>query len=137
VPAVDCRGSGPLVSFAVESEGARLLTCFMLKNRLRGDARVKKEALALKAAGWDVTILCWEEPGAPRSEEWNGISIRRLKFRSIAASSITESLDSARSPGGRVHEALSRLRRSRARRRAADFYRNAGPLWCTRTTSTR
>ncbi|MDM7993786.1 MAG: glycosyltransferase family 4 protein [Candidatus Fermentibacter sp.] len=100
-------------------------TCFMLKNRLRGDARVKKEALALKAAGWDVTVLCWEEPGAPREEDWNGISVRRLRFRSAAAASITDSLDSEPHPRGPLRAALSRLRHSRARRRAADFFRNA------------
>lgn len=102
-----------------------MLTCFMLKNKLRGDARVKKEALALKAGGWDVTILCWEEPGAPRSEDWRGIAIRRLKFRSAVAVSITNGLDE---PGGRPGLAtalLKNLRRSRTARMTMDFIRNA------------
>lgn len=99
--------------------------CMMLKNRLRGDARVKKEALSLRAAGWDVTIICWQEPGAADDEDWNGIRVRRLRFRSAMAARVTGGLDSeagARNLAGRL---LSALRHSRARRRAADFFRNA------------
>ncbi len=100
-------------------------TCLMLKNRLRTDARVKKEALALKAAGWEVTILCWEEPDAPAEEDWNGIRVKRLRFRSAASVSITGTLDDPSGRRGPLGMILSLLRHSRTRRRATDFLRNA------------
>jgi glycosyltransferase involved in cell wall biosynthesis len=98
--------------------------CMLLKNRLGGDARVKKEARSLRAAGHPVTVICWEEPGRPSDQDWNGIRVVRMRFRARAFQSLTGSLDRGAVPGpaGRL---LTVLRRSRARRRAADAFRNA------------
>jgi len=122
---MDCRPDRPVLFFTDRKEAPGLHVCMMLKNRLRGDARVKKEALSLKSAGWDVTIICWQEPGVADDEDWNGIRVRRIRYRSAMAARVTGGLDSDGGTRNLAGRFLSALRHSRTRRRAADFFRNA------------
>lgn len=51
----------------------------LLSNPFRPDPRVHKEAKSLVAAGYDVSIICWDrEQNAPREEILNGIRIIRI-----------------------------------------------------------
>ncbi len=51
----------------------------LLTNDFVTDPRVEKEAVALIAAGWHVTVLAWDRSGAaPKREERNGVVIERF-----------------------------------------------------------
>jgi glycosyltransferase involved in cell wall biosynthesis len=51
----------------------------LLSNGLSSDPRVEKEASALVAAGWQVTVLAWDRGGdLPRSEDRGGWRVERL-----------------------------------------------------------
>ncbi len=95
----------------------------LVKNRLVSDARVKKEALSLRDAGHRVTVVCWQEPGRPVREDWNGIAVVRTRIRSKAAAAVTTGLDSGRR--GPLASALTAVRRSTSARKTIDFWRNA------------
>lgn len=51
----------------------------LLANDFASDPRVEKEAVALIAHGWEVTVIAWDRPGSlPAAEERQGIQVRRL-----------------------------------------------------------
>jgi glycosyltransferase involved in cell wall biosynthesis len=51
----------------------------ILSNALSSDPRVEKEASALAAAGWGVTVLAWDRAGTlPASEDRDGWRVERL-----------------------------------------------------------
>jgi succinoglycan biosynthesis protein ExoL len=57
--------------------GSRVV--MLLSNGLSSDPRVEKEAAALVAAGYDVTVLAWDRRGdLPSHEERGGFAIERL-----------------------------------------------------------
>lgn len=95
----------------------------LVRNELWNDARVKKEAKSLLAAGWRVSIVCRQEPGAPAVEDWNGIRVVRPRYRSALTESLRRKADSS---GGRgLLARLSRVvRRNRVRRFVSDAFRN-------------
>jgi hypothetical protein len=43
-----------------------------------GETRVQREAQALVAAGWDVSVLCLRGPDEPSTETVDGVFVRRL-----------------------------------------------------------
>jgi glycosyltransferase involved in cell wall biosynthesis len=45
------------------------------------DFRVEREGRALVAAGWEVDVVCLGEPGQPRVEDSDGMTIHRLPIR--------------------------------------------------------
>jgi glycosyltransferase involved in cell wall biosynthesis len=45
------------------------------------DFRVERESRALLAAGWEVDVVCLAEPGEPRVERLEGLTIHRLPVR--------------------------------------------------------
>src|SRR5690242_17999081 len=60
--------------------------CMLLGGRdFPPDIRVEKEALALRDAGHDVTILCDGGSGRPEREAWNGCAIVRVPAHPITA----------------------------------------------------
>lgn len=95
----------------------------LVRNELWNDARVKKEARSLLAAGWRVSIVCRQEPGAPAVENWNGVRVVRPRYRSALTENLRRKADSA---GGRGLAArLARaVRRNRVRRFLSDAFRN-------------
>jgi glycosyltransferase involved in cell wall biosynthesis len=50
----------------------------LLNSPYPADIRVKKEASALIAAGYDVWLLCLRRKSEPRDEQWEGIHVHRI-----------------------------------------------------------
>ncbi len=60
------------------SAGGRRL-CMVVHSRYPvGETRVQREAQALVAGGWDVSVLCLRGPGEPATETVDGVFVRRL-----------------------------------------------------------
>ncbi len=95
----------------------------LVRNELWNDARVKKEARSLLAAGWRVTVVCRQEPGAPLVEDWNGIRIVRPRYRSALTESLRRRADAAGGRGWAVRLAGA-VRRNPVRRFLSDAFRN-------------
>lgn len=92
--------------------------CMVVKNQLWNDARVKKEALALSAAGYAVTIISLPEPGAPEREDWNGIRIVRVPRSGKLKAAVRRALDQA----GRKRGFWNRLRENPVKRTLGDLF---------------
>ena len=56
----------------------------LLSNEYRPDARVEKEAMALRGSGWNVTVLAWDrEQRNSMNEVMNGIIVSRVRTRAF------------------------------------------------------
>lgn len=96
----------------------------IVRNELWNDARVKKEATSLRAAGWRVCIIAREEPDRPPREYWQGILVLRPRFRSRVTTALRTGFDSGQR-AGRMTKLVGWLRRNPVRRFFADRWRNA------------
>ncbi len=73
------RGGAHAVGHPRELSPGERRVVMLLTNDFVSDPRVEKEAVALIAAGWSVTVLAWDRAGgAPPREERNGIRIERF-----------------------------------------------------------
>ncbi len=57
--------------------GAKKRAC-IVRYQTFEDPHVRREAIALRDAGYDVEVICPRLDGGPRSEVWNGIQITRM-----------------------------------------------------------
>lgn len=97
-----------------------------VKNQLWNDARVKKEALCLRDAGFEVTIVAKPEDGFDEDETWQDIRIlrprkdsrRRERFRDKV---VRVAEQPSRSGWARI---LTAIRRNRLRRILTDWKRD-------------
>jgi len=97
---------------------APIKVCMIVKNQLWNDARVKKEALSLRHAGHEVTIIALPEEGKPARESWEGATILRPPNLPRWAKSARKTVDGYHSPGstpGPLKRLVVALRRNRAR----------------------
>lgn len=70
-----------MLTIAHESRCPRVL--MLLTNAFDPDPRVDREARALRKAGYQVTILCWDRDRArPVRENHNGVAVERVYVRS-------------------------------------------------------
>jgi glycosyltransferase involved in cell wall biosynthesis len=90
----------------------------IVKNQLWNDARVKKEALSLAAAGYAVTVIALPEEGKPASEEWEGCRILRPPNTPRWVKGARKAVDGYQAPGvkpGALKRLVMALRRNRTR----------------------
>jgi glycosyltransferase involved in cell wall biosynthesis len=50
----------------------------LVENYFPQDTRVRNEALLLRSAGCDVTVVCYRKPGQSRHEKLDGVNVRRI-----------------------------------------------------------
>ncbi len=99
-------------------DGTSVKVCMLVKNQLWNDARVKKEALSLRGAGYEVTVISLPEEGKPASEMWEGCRILRPPNLPRWARGVRKAVDGFQSPGSRpgpLKRLVIALRRNRAR----------------------
>ncbi len=99
--------------------------CMVVKNQLWNDARVKKEAISLTEAGFNVTIIAQSEEGCPSEETWKNISVLRPPKDSTRRNALREKVIGAsvlenNSLRSRI---IRLLRRNRFRRFLTDLKR--------------
>jgi glycosyltransferase involved in cell wall biosynthesis len=61
--------------------------CMVVHSSYPDDARVRREAMAAVQAGHAVDVICMRNPGEPRSENLQGVSVRRLSIRHVTGPS--------------------------------------------------
>ncbi len=100
--------------------------CMVVKNQLWNDARVKKEAISLTEAGFNVTIIARTEEGCPPEETWNNIRILRPPKDSIHRNALREKVIGASAPYNNSLKSriIKLLRRNRFRRFLTDLKRD-------------
>lgn len=97
---------------------APVKVCMIVKNQLWNDARVKKEALSLRSAGYAVTVIALPEEGKPADENWQGCRILRPPNLPRWAKGARKVVDGYQSPGSTpspLKRLVVALRRNRAR----------------------
>jgi glycosyltransferase involved in cell wall biosynthesis len=77
------------------------------------DFRVERESRALLGAGWEVDVVCLAEPGEPRTELANGLTIHRLPVRRRRGEGIRSQLVEYLAFLSRAFAEVLRLDRSR------------------------
>ena len=82
----------------------------LVKNQLWNDARVKKEAACLAAAGFTVTVIAKPEEGCPEDEDWNGVRVLRPRKDTRMREALRRRVLKATEPGRRT--LFSRLLRA-------------------------
>ncbi len=100
--------------------------CMVVKNQLWSDARVKKEALALREEGWRVTLVAKPEEGHPPKEAWRGVEVLRPPKDSAARKVLREKVLAAScedDPSPRA-KLLRAIRRNRLRIAITDLKRD-------------
>ncbi|MCK4504763.1 MAG: glycosyltransferase family 4 protein [Candidatus Aegiribacteria sp.] len=99
--------------------------CMVVKNQLWNDARVKKEAISLTEAGFNVTIIAETEEGCPTEETWKNIRILRPLKDSTRRNALREKVidASAKENESLKSRIIKLLRRNRFRRFLTDLTR--------------
>ena len=100
--------------------------CMVVKNQLWNDARVKKEAISLTEAGFNVTIVARTEEGCPTEETWKNIRILRPPKDSARRGVLREKVigASAKKNNSLKSRIIRLLRRNRFRRFLTDLKRD-------------
>ena len=100
--------------------------CMVVKNQLWNDARVKKEAISLTEAGFNVTIVARTEEGCPTEETWKNIRILRPPKDSARREVLRKKVigASAKKNNSLKSRIIRLLRRNRFRRFLTDLKRD-------------
>jgi len=100
--------------------------CMVVKNQLWNDARVKKEAITLMEAGFDLTIICKPEGDRPLEETWRGMRILRPRKDSASRDALRSRVIAVSDGDGQRFSArlMKSLRRNRLRRFFTDLKRD-------------
>ncbi|MCK5064061.1 MAG: glycosyltransferase family 4 protein [Candidatus Fermentibacteraceae bacterium] len=100
--------------------------CMVVKNQLWNDARVKKEAISLTEAGFNVTIIARTEEGCPTEETWKNIRILRPPKDSARREVLRKKVigASAKKNNSLKSRIIRLLRRNRFRRFLTDLKRD-------------
>lgn len=102
-------------------------TCLVVKNQLWNDARVKKEALSLRNAGFRVTIISKPENDLPEHDIWQNITVIRSPYHSRFRAQLRNriiSLQNDEKKPGMLRKFLNSIRQNRIRRFFTDLKRN-------------
>ncbi len=99
--------------------------CMVVKNQLWNDARVKKEAISLSEAGFNVIIIAEPEEGCPIEETWKNIRILRPPKDSVRRKVLRNKVigASAKENNSLKSRIIRLLRRNRFRRFLTDLKR--------------
>ncbi|MFO7627503.1 MAG: glycosyltransferase family 4 protein [Candidatus Fermentibacteraceae bacterium] len=117
----------PLPGPDTNRPNAPLKVCMIVKNQLWNDARVKKEALSLSAAGYHVTVVSLPEEGKPACETWEGCRILRPPNLSRWVKGLRNAADVIRDDPVKpsvLQKLLTMVRRSKARIALTDIKRH-------------
>jgi glycosyltransferase involved in cell wall biosynthesis len=61
------------------THGARIRVCMRVNNEYTNDPRVRREAEALAAAGYDIAVIADARPDQPEREVLEGVRVRRIR----------------------------------------------------------
>jgi len=62
-----------------DTTGAPVRVCMRVNNEYTNDPRVRREAEALAAAGYDISVVADARPGMPERETLEGVKVRRIR----------------------------------------------------------